>query len=214
VRGLQKPYSAFPVATVALNQSTVLLVTAPSDAAQGIVEALQRANHRVVRINVFAGFTNQTELNRIKFFTTYNRTLAANRVQDILTALAYVQQRLLTPGETLSVVGVGEAGLWTLLARGLAPAVGRTVVDVQQFPSENDVAFVQRLPIPGLRRAGDFATAVTLAPLTPLLIHNTGKDFRTEKLADAYRRLGRVEDLQIRAAALTPTDLVAFLQRK
>jgi hypothetical protein len=192
--------------------STVLLVAAPDKSSNEIIEALRKANHRVIRANVFAGFTNQTELNRIKFFTTYNRTLAANRVQDILTALAYVQ-RALTPGkERLTLVGLGEAGLWALLARGLAPAIERTIVDVQQFPAESDAAFVQWLPIPGLRRAGDFDTAVTLAPLTPLLIYNTGSEFHPEKLAEIYRRLGNPADFQTRPGTLSTADLIATLQ--
>ncbi len=195
-----------------------LLVTPPgSNTPQELIDALRAAKQTVVRVEVFANFTDKDTLARIKFFTTYNRTAAANRVQDVLTALAYVQQSLLsaTAGKPrVSVIGLGEAGLWTLLARGLAPRIERTVVDVSQFDSASDEAFLESLPIPGLRRAGDFVTAVTLAPCTPLVIHNSGGKFNTTALADVYRRLGRAEDFRAQTEQLTPKQLVALVTQR
>jgi dienelactone hydrolase len=195
-------------------RATVMLVAPPSQAVQPLIEALVKANLRVISAEVFQGFTNQAELNRIKFFTTYNRTLAANRVQDILTALAYVRHNQAAGTQQLTVVGLGEAGLWTLLARGLAPRIERTIIDAHQFPSASDAAFVKSLPVPGLRRAGDFTTAVTLAPLSPLIIHNTGQLFNTDSLAGVYRRLGREEDFRAHVDAFSTTALVALVQGK
>src|SRR5262249_11086532 len=47
----------------------------------------------------------------------FNLPDAALRVQDILTAAAYLATRF----ATVDVVGVGDAGLWALLARAIAP---------------------------------------------------------------------------------------------
>jgi dienelactone hydrolase len=196
------------------NRATALLISPPGQSAPALIDALRKANHQVVSVEVFPGFTNQTEMGKIKFFTTYNRTLAANRVQDVLTALAYVRQGLLTNNQRLTVIGLGEAGLWTLLARGLAPSIERTIIDAARFGSASDAAFVQKLPVPGLRRAGDFTTAVTLAPLTSLILHNTGGEFRTDALAGVYRRLGRAEDFQAQTEALSTAELVALIQSK
>lgn len=192
-----------------------LLITPPgSGTPQELIDTLRTAKHTVIKVEVFSDFTDKDTLARIKFFTTYNRTAAANRVQDVLTALAYVQQSLLPASASqprVSLVGLGEAGLWTLLARGLAPRIERTVVDAGQFDSANDASFLQHLPIPGIRRAGDFVTAVTLAPLTPLVIHNSGGKFNTASLADVYRRLGRAEDFRAQTEQLTAKQLVALV---
>lgn len=195
-----------------------LLISPPgSTPSQELIGALLTAKHTVVKVEVFADFTDKDTLDRIKFFTTYNRTAAANRVQDVLTALAYAQQTLqpaATSKPRVSLVGLGEAGLWTLLARGLAPRVERTVVDAGQFDSTSDTVYLQSLPIPGIRRAGDFVTAVTLAPLTPLWIHNAGGKFNTTQLEDVYRRLGRTEDFQAQSKQLSMKELIALLTQR
>ena len=189
-----------------------VIVSAPgNNPPQELIEALRSAKQTVVNVEVFSDFTDKDTLGRIKFFTTYNRTAAANRVQDVLTALAYVQQIMLAKAPAnprITLIGLGEAGLWALLARGLAPRLERTVVDAVQLDSASDEALLQRLPIPGLRRAGDFATAVTLAPLSPLVIHNSGGKFQTELLAAVYRRLGRAEDFRAQIEPLTTKQLV------
>lgn len=195
-----------------------ILVTAPgSNASPELIDALRSAKQTVVKVEVFSDFTDKDTLNRIKFFTTYNRTAAANRVQDILTALAYVHQSILPNSATnprVTLMGLGEAGLWTLLARGLAPRIERTVVDVVQLDSASDEALLQRLPIPGLRRAGDFVTAVTLAPLSPLIIHNSGGKFQTDSLAAIYRRFGRAAEFHAHTESLTTKQLVELAMQR
>ena len=51
-----------------------------------------------------------------RYFSTYNRTDAALRVQDILTTLTYLKSQVGL--STLNLIGLGEAGLWCLLAAG------------------------------------------------------------------------------------------------
>ncbi len=197
--------------------SLALVIAPPKQPPTELIAALLKANHTVANLEVFTGFADQTEVNKYKFIATYNRMPAANRVQDVLTALAFVQQSLLkeVAGQSaqpqLTVLGVGEAGLWTLLARGLAPHVDRMIVDANQFADGSDEAFLQTLPIPGLRRAGDFATAVTLAPLTPLVVYNTGNKFKATRVAEIYRRLGKAEDFRAHTEQLSAAALVASL---
>src|SRR5262249_3023018 len=143
----------------------------------------------------------------IKYFTTYNKTDEAHRIQEILTAIAYLKKRY---GDArLSIVAEGQAGLWALLARGLAPAIDKMVIDAAKFDNTNDEEFIKYLPIPGLRRAGDFKTAVTISPLTPLFIHNTGDKFRTAPIAEAFGRFGRSEDFKTQQTELTKKSLAA-----
>jgi hypothetical protein len=54
----------------------------------------------------------------VAFTYAYNRTLLAERVHDVLTAIAFA--RSLEGVERVSLVGTGSAGPWALLARALA----------------------------------------------------------------------------------------------
>jgi hypothetical protein len=101
-----------------------------------------------------------------------------------------------------------------MLARGIAPAIDRMVIDADQFDSASDEAFIKSVAIPGIRRAGDFTTAVTIAPLTPLLIHNTGNKFNTEKIEAVYKAFGKAEAFKSQPAKLSDSELVAWLSSK
>src|SRR5262249_11764435 len=63
----------------------------------------------------------------------YNRPLLANRVHDGLTAVAAASQ-VSDRVKRVHLLGLGKAGPWVLLARGLCgAAVERTAVDLDQF---------------------------------------------------------------------------------
>ena len=143
------------------------------------------------------------------FFTTYNRTDDSNRVQDILTAIAYLESR--TDAARVNLVGVGEGGLWSLLARALAPQLHRTLVDVSLFSSEEDQAYLEHLYVPVLRRAGDFKTAAMLAPASRLLIHNTGENFSTDWFRQAYELAGKTDLLEIESDELPREQVLSWL---
>lgn len=202
------PVTIYKPLTAKSLESLVLLTGA--DNTNGLIESLTKAGHGVMLISAV---TNERQVpTSIKFFTTYNRTDEANRVQDILTALAYAKKLF---GEArLNVVAQEEAGARALLARGLAPQIERMVIDAGQFNTESEEEFLRRMPIPGLRRAGDFITAVTIAPHTPLLIHNTGNQFRTERMAEVYRQFGRAADFKIQANRITDVELIRWLSAK
>jgi dienelactone hydrolase len=93
-----------------------------------------------------------------RFFTTYNRTDDANRIQDILTAIAYLKTR--PEVKTINLVGIDRAGLWCLLAHSLSPEIQNTVADASQFRSQDDQAYLDQLYVPLIRKAGDFRTAL------------------------------------------------------
>ncbi len=134
-----------------------------------LVRELLRARRAVFFVEPF----HETRDTNARFFTTYNRTADQIRVQDILTADAYLKREY----EEVDLVGLGPGGLWALLARAIAPsgAAGfrRTIADADRFPSD-DNAYLERLFIPGLRRAGDFRSL----PQDGVLAHNTAGVFR------------------------------------
>jgi acetyl xylan esterase AXE1 len=196
--------------------SAFALVVEP--ASNDLILRLVKADYTVLSLKIFPGGRQIPE--KVRFFTTYNRTDEANQVQDILTAIALLKHTLMAysgnEGQktSLSVVAQGRAGLLALLARGLAPAIDRMVIDAAQFDSSSDEAFIKSMAIPGIRRAGDFTTAVTVAPLTPLLIYNTGNKFNTEKIEALYKAFGKAEDFKSQTAKLGDPELGAWLSSK
>lgn len=180
-----------------------------------LLNSLVKSGHTAVTINSFPA--HQSAQTKYKFFTTYNRTDAANRVQDILTATAFLNQMMRENQArkiSLSLVALDQAGTLALLARGLAPQFDRMIADAAQFDTSNDESFLKLLPIPGLRRAGDFTTAVAVAPLKPLMIHNTDGKFQTERLGEHYRRFGRAEDFQTQSKPFSNSDIIRWLSAK
>ncbi len=153
-------------------------------AAEPFASKLVSSGQIVLAIDCFSELRKTDD----KFFTTYNKTDTQLRVQDIVTALAWLHGR--KDVSAINLVGLDEAGLWCLLARPFAPFVKKTAADAVQFNPTSDTAYLKQLYVPVLRRAGDFRAAVALIGSAPLLIHNAGDAFkpgvetRHEKLAD------------------------------
>ena len=147
-------------------------------------------------------------LTRYKFFDTYNRMDTANRVQDILTALSYLE----STNKTVNLVGIGDAGLWCMLARAFAPKVNKTVIDASGFDTSNDQAFVERLYVPCLRRAGDFRTAGSLIAPGKMMIHDTRGRFKTDWIEDAYKAAGESSSLAVQASPASDESIADWLK--
>jgi dienelactone hydrolase len=144
----------------------------------------------------------------VAFFTTYNRTDLQERVQDLITACAYLRTR--PDVRSVALVGQGRAGLWTLLA---APAADAVAADCARLDLTTDDALKEDdLFTPGLRRLGDFHTAATLAAPHPLLLHDTGAKFSSAAwIADVYRALGADASLRLSAEPLDNDALLQWL---
>jgi hypothetical protein len=129
------------------------------------------------------------EASKIAHFDTYNRTEAGQRVADIVAAMRAL------PDATL--VLTGDAALAGLLASSLE--TGRlAILDVGDFDTSSDAAFVERLYVPGLRRAGDLTTAANAAG-DRVLIHNAGERFT-------------LSGAKVRRERLKPREIVAMLR--
>jgi dienelactone hydrolase len=176
-----------------------------------MIRELVRRGHFVLSVDTFnTGTTKASRDMSDRFFTTYNRTDDSNRVQDILTAIAYLKSK--PQVSSINLVGFGKAGLWCLLARALAPEIQNTVADASQFKSLNDQSYLDELYIPLIRRAGDLRTALTIAPPTKLLIHNAGSQFETQWVRDAYRISKAESALRIESNKVSEAELLAWLK--
>jgi dienelactone hydrolase len=90
-----------------------------------------------------------------EFFSTFNRTDDQNRVQDILTALAYLKQE---GAKDLRLVGTGKAAIWALFAAAAAPVPIALPENVESFTG-TDQDFLDQFFVPGIQRAGGLEAA-------------------------------------------------------
>ncbi|MEX2401243.1 MAG: hypothetical protein WD423_10755 [Rhodothermales bacterium] len=147
----------------------------------------------------------------IAHWATYNATTPARRVDAIRQTVEGIRARL--DIDAVDLVGMGEAGMWTLLARGLVDDVGRTVIDLSGREFEfsfgdlddtsidaSDTEFLDALFVPGVRRAGDVRTAVVLTVPARLEVRGLPPGpFRTW-LEDVYAAAGATELLHFEPA--------------
>ena len=101
------------------------------------------------------------------------------------------------PGATL--IADGRQGPAALLALAAAP-VDRAIVDVAGFDNSGDDPFVERLYIPGIRRAGDLQTAVSMAS-GAVVIHNAGSRFALSGPRVEPRQLTAAEVVTLASAS-------------
>jgi hypothetical protein len=149
---------------------------------------LARAGFRTVQVP-FTPFEAEAAA-KVSQFETYNRTAASQRVADIVTAARA------HPGAAL--VAGGDAALAGLLASAIEP-IPVAVLDVGAFDPSSDADFVERLYIPGLRRAGDLPVAASMAR-GKIVVHGAGERFA-------------VRGLQGQPDKLTPGEIAALLRR-
>jgi hypothetical protein len=136
-----------------------------ADAGEGVEQQLKAAGFAVRPIPP-TGFDAEAA-GKIRHFETYNRTPAARRVDDIVRAVRA------NPGAP--IVAGGDAALAALLAAAVVD-MPAAVLDVGGFDTSDDQQFVERLYVPGLRRAGDLQTAADVAK-GRIVLHNAGETF-------------------------------------
>jgi dienelactone hydrolase len=177
---------------------------------RSLIEPLQRQGYVVASIDAFnSGSARVTRDTSDRFFTTYNRTDDANRVQDVLTALAWLKR---PPGVgRVSLVGLERAGLWCLLAQALAPGLDAVVADADAFPTGSDDAYLGHVFIPLLRSVGGFETALTLGLGSRIRVHDTGGVFDTTAVEASARVTGTADRLRVSREKLADAEIVAWV---
>jgi dienelactone hydrolase len=210
-----KPKEGRPAVIVASDRPRSELLAEGGHQPGPLVRALVDKGREVLLIDPFLVGDNQlSPESRRKldeqFFTTYNRTDTALRVQDIVVALLYMQSR--SGGATTSLVGLGEAGLWCLLASPSSSSEVRAVVaDMAGLDGSSDEGLMKRLYTPCLRRAGDVRTAGALWAPAKLLMHNVGSEYGLDFIGSAYRAAGAASSLRTQRAPATVDDIVKWV---
>jgi len=203
-----------------------------------LVSALLGKGRTVLAVDTFLTGECDRHDERVKdkFFTTFYRTDAAERVQDIITALAYVSSACGQPpalsghesprtaqppalsrrdsavskGAAVDLIGLGRAGIECLFARAFSSVIGSTLIDANQF-NASDQAFEDGFFVPCIRRVGDVRTATALVAPLRLTICNAGKEFPSEWVKRAYAASGTPNALSIKSAVPDTNGLVGAL---
>jgi dienelactone hydrolase len=135
------------------------------------VARLVEAGRAVLMIDAFQTGSAVAPRDRsVRNFLTFNKSDDANRVQDILTALAWLNTRLADDKKRssapLRLIGLGKAAVWCLFAA----AVSRQPVDLQAdlggFTGA-DQDYIDSFFVPGIQRAGGLRAARQLVGAAP-----------------------------------------------
>ena len=145
------PGSGFPAAQPA----AVVVHPEGADAARKTPEVaeLLKAERAVLLIDAFQTGSAKAPRDRShKMFLTFNLSDDANRVQDILTALAWLN------APKTRLVGLGDAAVWCTFAAAVAKQPVDLQADLGTFTG-SDQDFVDRFFVPGIQRAGGLKAA-------------------------------------------------------
>ena len=145
-----------------------------------LVKGLMDAGKAVLCVDVFLqgeqhAPAKKTLRQRVgNYMDTFQPTTTGYRVQDVLTAAAFLHARRDLSGR-IALIGLTQAGLWTMLAAAIDSGITDTIVDLNEFNPEDDEAWVADYYIPCIRAAGDLQTAAALIAPRKLTLFNTGQ---------------------------------------
>jgi dienelactone hydrolase len=150
--------------------------------------------------------------NYAGYYYGYNRPLLAQRVHDILTAVAVAKQHEKT--QKVHLVGFGKAGPWVLLARGLCrDMVGRTAADVDGFRFEKVASDYNEMMLPGAVKYGGLPALTALAAPGELFVHNNRATGIGQWLKAAYGSAGAKDNLHTSGDKVEPEKVAEWLVR-
>ena len=140
-------------------RAVLLLHPGGSEAAQATetFRELRKNGRPVLVIDAFqSGRAIAPRDRSVKFFLSFNVTEDAARVQDVLTALAYLGARTKAPVE---LIGLEKSSVWALFAASLAPPEVVFSPNIAPFAGTDD-EFVQDFFVPGIQKVGGIGAAM------------------------------------------------------
>jgi dienelactone hydrolase len=216
VNDLRQAFQAFAKQPV----GDLLMVESKEKAAESVKkigELLLRSNDgQVVPVKDVAQIVTHNKLpineGYAGYSFGYNRPLLANRVHDILTAVAFAKGHEGT--KRVHLVGFEEAGPWVALARGLCgDAVARTAVDLNQFRFEKVRRVTDDMMLPGALKYGGLAALASVAAPAELYVHNMRGTGSGQWLKAAYEASGKPERLERSGPKVSDEKVVEWLLR-
>ncbi len=182
-----------------------LLVVHPGGSAAALrteaVQQLVRSGRPVLVLDAFVDSAARARRERFDdYFFSYNRAASSERVQDILTAAAYLKERV---GGKLEMAGMGDGGVWCIFAAAVAPVAIDVVADLNGF-SGSDEDFRDHFFVPGIQRAGGLSTALWLVGnvRTLLPVADAGRLAPFAQLLSTLQEMQQTEPARYQQVAL------------
>jgi dienelactone hydrolase len=140
----------------------------------------------------------------------YNRPLLAERVHDILTAVALA--RTLPDVQKVELIGFDQAGLWVVLARALAgDAVQRTAADLKQFRFDQVKSTSDDRMLPGALKYGGLPALAALCAPHELYLHNVRGTGMGRWVKPAYQAAGKADAVQLHPTQMPADEVIDWL---
>lgn len=203
--------------TPAGERRATLLVLPPGQEIPALADGLRERRQAVFVLRLQPHeretISHGTKKQRSDFESTYYRSALAWQVQDVVTAMAYVTGRA-GLGD-VRLVGLGDAGIPTLLARALDPTgkASLTIVDLAGLKDSDEQTWTGPLTHPGMLRFGGLPAAAILAAPGKLILHNTRGRLDVAAIRAAYRAAGRESALEVSEGAFSGGQILDCLGR-
>ena len=140
----------------------------------------------------------------------YNRTLLANRVRDVLVAIAYAKSSGFV--EQIDLVGWGEFGPVAILASALAgDAVTRTAADIHKFRFDKVTKLDDPMMLPGAVKYGGLGAFLALCAPRPVLAFNTADTGIDTPAKAVYEAAGAKGKLELKPGEMSPEAVAKWL---
>lgn len=142
----------------------------------------------------------------------YNRTLLANRVNDIMSGVPFLMNQ--KDVKTIHLVGFDKAGPWVVLAKAMAgKAVSHTAADLHQFRFDKVTATADEMMQPGALKYGGLPAFAALCAPGELYLHNVEGGSLGRVVKDAYAAAGKPAALQESAGKVAADKVIDQLLR-
>jgi dienelactone hydrolase len=142
----------------------------------------------------------------------YNRSILANRVSDILSAVAHARDHL--KAKKIYLVGFNKAGPWVVLARALCgDAVERCAADLDGFQFETITSTADPNMLPGAAKYGGLARLSALAAPGELYLHHLPAAGLGDWLPATYEAAGMPWRLQVAQERVSAEKVLEWLTR-
>jgi hypothetical protein len=141
------------------------------------------------------------------FFYVYNRTLAQERVNDIVEACEAARKA--HPERKVVLCGDGTAGLWALMA---SPAADVLAADCSGLDRADDERWLAPdLFMPGIRNIGGLEGIGRLRAPRPTFLHGVTTAFAAADLTGTYKAVGKPGALRVETARSPDEQLLNWV---
>ena len=131
---------------------------------------------------------------KVNFFTTFNYTDSAYRVQDIYLCFNYLREQ---GYKDISLIGIEEGGYWSMAAIGILDGLNRAFLDMRSLSSLADEWYKDNFFIPHFFTTGGFEISLRLNPLEKLTLFNSEERGFAELVKKIYTSLNIPDSLEV-----------------